>query len=93
MSAAAHPFKGNMDIEKLEKFINSVGRENIPLGMITITNNSMGGEPVSLDEHQANCSRFIKNTGYLSISTPADMPRTVISYSSANRVTGTKDSH
>jgi len=41
-------FKGNMDIEALEKFIKEKGRENIPLVMITITNNSGGGQPVSM---------------------------------------------
>lgn len=42
------PFKGNMDLEKLEAFIKEVGPENIPLGMLTITNNSAAGQPVSM---------------------------------------------
>lgn len=44
-----HPFKGNMDIEKLRNFIEDNGVENIPLGMITITNNAGGGQPVSME--------------------------------------------
>ena len=42
------PFKGNMDIEKLEDFVKK-NRENIPLIMTTITNNTVGGQPVSME--------------------------------------------
>jgi len=48
-----HPFKGNMDIQKLRAFIQRTGQEQIPVGMITITNNAGGGQPVSLGNLQA----------------------------------------
>ena len=48
-----HPFKGNMDVQKLRQFIHDNGAENIPLGMITITNNAGGGQPVSMENLRA----------------------------------------
>ncbi|HEY5575233.1 MAG TPA: tryptophanase, partial [Clostridiaceae bacterium] len=39
------PFKGNMDLEKLEELINQYGPENVGLVITTITNNSAGGQP------------------------------------------------
>lgn len=57
-----HPFKGNMDVRKLQRLIEKVGAKKIPLCMLTITNNSGGGQPVSM-ENVKEVKKVLKQYG------------------------------
>jgi tryptophanase len=79
-----HPFKGNMDVEALAETIRRAGPKRIPLVMLTITNNSGGGQPVSMDNarqvsqlcHKHNiplyfdACRFAENSYFIKLREP-----------------------
>lgn len=52
-TASTHPFKGNVDVVKLEAVFNEIGAKKIPFIILTLTNNSAGGQPVSLENIKA----------------------------------------
>src|SRR5690606_19408787 len=62
--ALIHPFKGNMNTEKLEKLIVEKGAENIGAVILTVTNNSGGGQPVSM-QNAKEVSAICKKHGVM----------------------------
>jgi tryptophanase len=56
-----HPFKGNLDLKKLENVLQIYGKERIPMIIITITCNSTGGQPVSMENMRQVREFALKN--------------------------------
>lgn len=85
-----HPFKGNLDIARLEATIQEFGAERIPIGMLTATNNTGGGQPVSMANIRAvsetlhrhgipfflDACRFAENAWFIKMREPGYAEKT-----------------
>jgi tryptophanase len=59
--ASTAPFKGNLDIEKLERCIAEHGKEKIPFGMVTVTNNNGAETPAPLELVRLAFPQFLRH--------------------------------
>jgi len=89
--AAEADFKGNIDLDALKELIESKGKENFPLAMITVTNNSGGGQPVSMENIREakklldyygipffiDCCRFAENAYFIKQREPGYADKSV----------------
>jgi tryptophanase len=87
--ATIHPFKGNIDLGQVEDLLKAKG-DQVPFGMITVTNNSGGGQPVSLENIRAysallkkygkplilDVCRFAENAMFIKLREPGMQDRT-----------------
>ena len=85
-----HPFKGNVDLGRVEALLEREG-ERVPFGMLTLTNNSGGGQPVSLENLRAyrallqrhgkplvlDACRFAENAMFVKLREPGQGDRPV----------------
>ena len=87
-----HPFKGNMDLDRLRAYITQVGPEKVPLGMITVTNNAAGGQPVSMENIKGvaaiyrdfgipffiDACRFAENAYFIKVREPGYQDKSIL---------------
>ena len=86
-----HPFKGDIDLGKVRRLFEETPRERIPLAMMTLTNNSGGGQPVSLENIRGyselcrefgipfyiDACRFAENAYFIQQREPGQQERSV----------------
>ncbi len=60
--ATEEPFKGDMDLQRLQAFLADTPKEQVPVGLLTVTNNTAGGQPVSMANIKA-VSKIYKDHG------------------------------
>lgn len=86
-----HPFKGNIDLEKLEAVYKKYPKEQVPLCLITVTCNTSGGQPVSLENIKAvkklsdaygipvyfDSARFAENAYFIKMREEGQQDRTI----------------